>query len=302
MRKAELIVAVVLTTAGCSASGSGIPPLPSTPRDRPDTGVTRGDTRLVLKPGQFRYDLLVNATIQAEGEPDSLQSSITTRAILIVDVTDHNDSTYGVTVTADSLHVATRRSSLPEILIGPVQVGPVLRASLTPYSVTVESQLADSLCAYGQILSTARELLAPQLAIDGALPRRASGRDTATTMVCRAGARISAYTTRDLSNSHRYPPEFASRGRTELAGTGELRNDSIAVTGSLTNQGSLTFVDGLRLPSKVQTHSTGRIQVRIGDSTTVFRQATDQIVELRQVVDSLQAPSREPDHTPTPPN
>ena len=300
MRKAELI-AVLLTAAGCSTSGSRTSPLPSTPRDHPDPGVTTGEVRLVLRPGQFRYDLHLNGTVQAEGEPDSLQSLITTTAVLVVDVTDHNDSTYEVRVTADSLRVATRRSSPPQSPIGPVEVGPVLRASFTPHSVTVESQLADSLCAHAQVVSTARELLAPQLAMNGSLPQRASTRDTATTVLCRGGARISAYTIRDLSNSRRDPPEFAIQGRTELAGTGALRSDSVAVTGSLTSYGTLTFLNTLRLPNRVQTQSTGRIRVQIGDSTTVFQQTTNQLVELRQVVDSVRPPLQEPSHPPIPP-
>jgi hypothetical protein len=304
MRKTELIAAVVFTAAaGCSTSGARTSPLP--PGNYPDTGVTIEEARLVLRPGQFRYDLVLNGRIQVEGEADSLQSLITTTAVLVVDVADHNDSTYEVRVTADSLHVAAPQLSRQQIPIGPVYLGPVLRASLTPHSVTVESQLADSLCAYGQVLSTARELLAPQLALGGSLLQRASTRDTATTVVCRGGARVSAYTTRDLSNSRRNLPnplEFMIRGRTELVGTGVLRNDSVAVTGSLTSQGSMTFLNGLRLPQKVQTQSTGRIQVRIGDSTTVFQQTTDQSVELRQVTDSLRTPFQGSDHPPAPPN
>jgi hypothetical protein len=306
MRKTKLIAAVVFTAAaGCSPSGVRTPPLPPTPRDHPDTGVTTDEIRLLLRPGQFRYNLLLNGTIQVEGEPGSLQSLITTTAVLVVEVTDHNDSTYEVRVAADSLHVATRQLSPQQIPTGPVNLGPVLRASLTPQSVTVESQLADSLCAYGQVLSTARELLAPQLGIDGSLAQRTSTRDTATTVVCRAGARISAYTTRDLSSSRRSlpnSPEFMIRGRTELAGTGALRSDSVAVTGSLTSQGTMTFLNGLRLPNKVETQSSGRIQVRIGDSTTVFQQTTNQVVELRQAVDSVKTPFQQLDPPPTPPN
>jgi hypothetical protein len=306
MRMTEVIAAVAFTAAaGCSPSGARTLPLPSTPRDRPDTGVATHETQLLLRPGQFRYDLLLNGTIQVEGEPDSLQSLITTTAVLVVEVTDHNESTYEVRITADSLQVAVRESSPRQIPIGPVYLGPVLRASLTPQSVTVEDQLADSLCAYGHVLSTARELLVPQLGIDGSLAQRASTRDTATTVMCRAGARISAYTERDLSNSRRNVPngsELMIRGQTELAGTGALRNDSVAVTGSLTSQGSVIFLNGLRLPNKVQTQTTGRIHVRIGDSTTVFQQTTNQIIELRPIVDSLKAPFQQSDQPPTPPN
>jgi hypothetical protein len=261
-----------------------------------DTSLAVGQVRLALMAGQFRYDMLQNTTVQIEGGADTLQSFITTTGVLLVEVMDHSDSTYTITVSADSLRLDTRGAGSLPGQTGPLQVGPVLRASFTRFAVSVENQLADSLCAYGQLLSTARELLLPQLPIDGAFPVRANARDTATTTTCRAGSRITSQTTRDLADLQRQPQEFAVRGQTELAGRGVLRNDSIAVSGLLRSQGTVFFREGLRLPRRVETQSTGRIQVQLGDSTTVFRQTTTQTLELRPP--SSQAPSG----PPPPPN
>jgi hypothetical protein len=293
MQTKELLIAVLLTSSACSTSAPRMPsPVP--PSGHPDTGSTASQARLTLTVGQFRYDLLHNATVQVEGGTDTLQSSITTTGILVVQVIGRGDSTYTVTVEADSLHLDTRGPASAQTLSGPVRIGPVLQASFTRHAVTVENQLADSLCTYGQLLSTARELVMPQLRMDGSLLHRANARDTSITTVCRAGSRITVYTTRDLTDLRRQPQEFAIRGRTELAGTGTLRNDSVAVTGSLTSQGTISFGEGRRLPRKVETQSNGRITVQIGDSTTVFHQTATQVVELRHALDSLQVPPTAP--------
>ena len=287
MRTTGLLGAVLLTVSGCSTPASRPAPSPPAPFP-PDTSSTVGRARLALVAGQFRYDMLQNTTVQIEGGPDTLQSLITTTSVLVVEVTDHSDSTYTITVVGDSLRLETRGpGSLPG-LTGPLQVGPVVQGSFTPHAITIENQLADSLCAYGQLVSTTRELLLPQLPTDG-VTARTNMRDTATTTVCRAGTRIASQTTRDLTELRRQPQEFALRGQTELAGKGVLRNDSIAVSGSLTSQGTVFFHEGLRLPRRVETQSTGSIQVRLGDSITVFRQTTTQMLQLRPV--SPRAPS-----------
>ena len=300
MRKTGLITAVLLTVSGCSTSASRTLPLPTLPSDRPDTGLTAGLATLALRAGQFRYDMLHNATLQVEGEADTLQSLITTRGVLVVDVTDSGDSTYMVTVSADSLRLDTQGPAPSPTTIGPIQIGPILQAIFGRTAVTVENQLADSLCSYGQLLSTARELLVPQLPTDGIVSPRANTTDTAITTVCRAGARITSYATRDLTDTRRQPQQFVVRGRTELAGMGVLRKDSVAVTGSLTSKGNVFFRESLRLPQKVETEATGKIRVQVGDSTTVFRQITTQVLELRPGMDSLQVPPQD-QPTPAPP-
>ena len=287
MRATGLLGAVLLTVSGCSTPTSRTLPSPAVPSPL-DSGLATRQARLALMAGQFRYDIVQNTTLQIEGGADTLQSLITTTGVFVVEVTDHADSTYAVTITADSLRLETRGPASSAALTGPIQVGPILRGFFTRQAVTIENQLADSLCAYGQLLSTAREVLLPQLPIDGAFPARANTRDTAITMACRAGAYITSQTTRELTDLGRQPQEFTLRGQTELAGRGVLRNDSVAVGGSLRSQGTVFFREGLRLPHRVETVSTGRIQVRLGDSTTVFQQAITQVLQLRQ--GSLQDP------------
>jgi hypothetical protein len=290
MRTPVLITAVLLTSTGCAPSASRTLPSPAVPEAPPDTGGTAGPAALRLAPGQFRYDLLHSAALNVEGGADTLQSIITTRAVLVADVTDHGDSSYTVTVTADSLHLETRGPNSSPPPLGPLHLGSLVRARFTRHAITIENQLADSLCAYGQLLSTARDLLTPQLQADGAFVAGADTRDTATTTVCRAGTRIMTHSTRDLTDRRRQLQQLTLRGRTELAGTGVLRNDSVAVSGSLTTQGTVFLQGGLRLPQRVETQSTGKIRVQVGDSATVFHQAATQLLERRPLSDSLRIP------------
>jgi hypothetical protein len=285
MRKpalARLLTAIGVLMAACMPSRSTVPTvtLPLPPTDPTDTGAPRNARRLALIPGRFTYHLVQNATVEAELQPGAAIADLSMRARLLVDVSSDADSIYNVVISIDSLQMTAGAPipsrAIPEL----VSLGPVLQASISSDQTTVESSLPDSLCAYGQLVTAARDLLLPQLPVEISAQRLQIRADSTTATTCRAGTRISLLVIRRLTDLGTEPAEFRVDGKTELTGTGMLGRDSVTVSGSISNQGSALFAGRSRLPSLVRTVSDGLIRTKLGDSTIVFRQKSTQ--ELRE--------------------
>jgi hypothetical protein len=244
-----------------------------------DTGARTISTDLTRLPGRFEYSLTQTSRVHRPATSDTLSAAIRTTARLLIDVTPINDSTYAIGASIDSLQMATEGSAPSRIGVHPSSLGLVLRASLGPEGGRVESSLPDSLCAYGQLVTLAREVLLPQLPTR--MPAQLSGinTDTALTTVCRAGTRIEMLVTRQISNPGAGLSQVNLQGTAELKGSGILGRDSVAISGSIITRGTAFLTGGSRLPSIVQTESDGLITVRVGDSTSVFRQTSSQRLE-----------------------
>ena len=284
MRNSALggITAVVaLLISACAPSSPRTSPVPPPiPTPIPDTGVGASTRRLSLVPGQFQYYVLQSATIRTDAVADTMGGGITTTARLVADVSPDSDSSYTVVISIDSVQI-TSQGAIPSRGIAQVSfLGPVLRASVGARRSIVEMNLAESLCAYGQFVTAARDLLLPALPSQVIIPLPEAHVDTMVTVACRAGTRIQMTVVRELKNFSTDPLELTLQGKTELAGLGMVRDDSVSISGTLTTRGKASFTGEFRLPSLVQTESDGSITVRLGDSVTVFHQRSTQ--EIRQ--------------------
>lgn len=266
-----------LVLGGCPRSVSTVPTvtLPP-PSGAVDSGVSREARQLAFAPGHFQYRLVQNTTVQTVTPNDAPRSIISATARVLVEITSDSDSSYDVTISLDSLRMTTEGSIPRGPLVEYVSLGPLLQASVGPQQITIKTRLADSLCAYGQFLVVARELLLPQLPARVSTPLPQSPTDTTRIATCRAGSRIEMLVTRRVRDLGRELVEFAIDGTTELAGTGLLQRDSIIVSGSIRSVGTASFTEGFRLPSFMKSESEGSIVVRLRDSTTVFEQKSTQ--------------------------
>lgn len=266
--------------AACTPSRSTVsavtPPPP--PAERADTGGSRNARHLTLIRGRFKYDFVQNVTVEAEPWADTNVGNLSMRARLLVDVSSDADSIYDLVISIDSLQTTANGPIPSRPVPESVSLGPVLHASIRGNQTTVESTLADSLCAYGQLVTAARDLLLPQLPVEiGPQPLEIQS-DSTRGMTCRAGARISLLVIRQLRDLGTEPAEFAFEGKTELIGTGMLGRDSVTVSGSISTSGSALFAGQSRLPSLVRTTSEGSITTKLGQLTIVFRQKSTQEV------------------------
>jgi hypothetical protein len=288
-RSAMAAIALIMA---CTPTGSGLPPVtPIPPTTVGDTGARTVMTDWTLLPGRFEYSLTQTSRVHRPATTDTLSAAIQTTARLLIDVTPTNDSTYAIEASIDSLQMVTEGLTASRVAVHPSFLGPVLRASLGPEGNRVESSLPDSLCAYGQLVILAREVLLPQLATQLA---HLSGMKTDTTrvIVCRAGTRIEVLVTRQISDSGTGLSQVNLQGTAELKGSGILGRDSVAISGSITTRGTASLTGGSRLPSIVQTESDGLITVRVGDSTSVFRQTSSQRLEQRTAPGQPSTPPR----------
>ena len=281
LRNAFGVLSILIT--GCTTPGARAPTVtPSVPAEAVGVGPTEDPTELSFSAGSFQYRLRQNTKVHAEGSTDTTSSSITTTALLSVDVTSYSDSGYDVTVSIDSLQMSTE-GLIPSRSVADISsLGPVLRASFRGNHPTIETYLPDSLCAYGQFVTAARQVLLPSLSIQITTPLTQVWVDTITTVSCRAGTRIEMFVTRQIKDLRREPHEFALDERTELRGAGLLSRDSVVVSGSITTRGSVSFAGRSRLPSLIQTESGGSIIVQLGNSTIVFQQTSTQHIEQQE--------------------
>jgi hypothetical protein len=260
------------------APSPATPPLPSTPGGVDPSPSLANYLRFT--PGTYRYRVAQTARIQAEGSVDTVPSVVTTEAILLISVWSDSDSTFDITVSIDSINIATQ-GSIPRRSAGQVtRLDSIVHVAFTPTSVITQVHLPDSLCTYGGFIGIAREVLVPELPLWIEGPSKRTYTDTATVTSCRAGAKLESLTTREVHDLGRDPPEFSIKGRTVLRGMGLLRRDSIVIGGSTSTRGSLIFEQGNRLPSILQSESEGMITITLGASRTVFRQTSTQAIHL----------------------
>jgi hypothetical protein len=278
-RQISAVAAGALSVIGGCTSRVPSPPAPPIPSTTalPDPSIT---THLRFSPGIYRYRLTQTAQIQADGLPDTLPSTSITGALFLVQVTSSDASTFELTVSVDSINIATQ-GSIPPRSATPVRtLDSILHITITPSQTITQVYLPDSLCVYGHLISIAREILVPELPLLTESPSKNPYLDTATFTSCRAGVIVETLTTRQLRDSGRDPPEFHIQQTAEFRGTGFLRRDSITVSGSTSTEGTLSFQQGNRLPSVLESKSHGRITVRLGISTTVFQQTSSQKIHL----------------------
>jgi hypothetical protein len=278
------IVSAIAVSMACAPSRSGLPPVTTVPPNpAADTGATPSAKEFAFLPGHFEYGLAQTSRVHALGSADSISGTVLITARLIMDVARINDSIYEVSASIDSLQTVTGGSIPSRLGAHPHHwsLGPVLRAWLGPDGSRVESSLADSLCAFGQLVSLARDLLLPQLPSRVLAPVHSVKTDTARIAACRAGSQLELLVTRQISSPGAEPPQVNLQGTTEVKGGGTLGRDSVRISGSVTTRGVASLTGGSRLPSFLQTQSEGFITVQLGDSTTVFRQTSTQHLEQR---------------------
>lgn len=282
-RQIFVVPAIALSIAsGCTSRTPSPPVLPI-----PSTPITPGlspTTQLRFSPGTYRYRLSQTAQIQGDQSLDTLPSTIITEASFLVRVTSDNDSIFQLTVSIDSISIATKGSIPPPRISQASPLDSVLHITFTPTRTTTQVHLPDSLCTYGHLVATAREILAPEFALWIESPSKQLYSDTATVTTCRAGILVQGLTTRQLRDSGREPPEFSIEQTTAFNGAGLLRRDSITISGSTVTRGTLSFQPGNRLPSRVQTNSEGTVIVQLGTSRTVFRQRSAQEIKLETAI------------------
>lgn len=230
----------------------------------------------------YRYHLEQATQIIASESADTIPSTITTRARILVSVAVEPNSDVEVSISFDSISISTDGSipspglkqvaSLDSILLA--------RFSVTEIGTTVETRLADSLCAYSQFIVAAQEVLLPELALRIETPGTRVHVDTGTHKACRGGITLELITVRELRDLSREPPEFMLQQQTQIGGSGQLRRDSMTISGSILTRGTATFATANRLPSLIQTTSEGTINVQLGTLTTTFRQISQQQIRL----------------------
>jgi hypothetical protein len=234
-----------------------------------------------LLPGLSRYDLEQHAVVRVEGADDSLPHRITTRALVLVEVLSNGDSIYDVTVSVDSLNQIAEGFGRPSPM-HPTTLGAVLRVSLAPGGSSAYVQLADSLCAYSQFVTIARQLVLPRIPAYVMSERDRISPDTLRIASCRAGVPISIESTQEVRTLGGNPPEVAFDERATVQGSGVVQRDSITIDGSLRAQGTASFGSGSRLPSIVQTRSEGSIRISLRGSTVTFKQSLTQQIRRRE--------------------
>ena len=242
--------------------------------------------RLTLSPGSYRYRLSQTAEITAQDSVNtSSRNTVTTTALFYIDVSQQSDSSYSATVSIDSLRI-TAQGSIPQV--GEAQarhLDSVLQVALSPTLVTSREQLADSLCSYGHLISTARLILLPELGLAPEVPLQGIYTDTTRELSCRAGTHIESLTTRRIQKEGgerigQRIGQLAFEQQTELYGTGLLRQDSVRVSGSVSGHGVVSFAPENRLPLSILMTSEGTITVQLGVTKTAFRQASSQEIRL----------------------
>jgi hypothetical protein len=275
-------LSILLALGACTSARPGetttrpIPPGPA------DTGATAPLPVMSLVPGLSRYDLEQQAIVRVEGHEDSLPHTITTKALLLVEVLMHNDSSYDVTVSVDSLNQIAEgfgRSSPAH----PTTLGSVLRVSFSPGGNSAQAQLPDSLCAYSQFVTVARHLVLPRIPAQLMTEPDKMPPDTMHIAGCRAGIHISVESTQEVRNLSGSPLQVSIEERATVKGSGMMQQDSVMIEGSLRAQGTASFTVGSRLPSLVQSQSEGAIKVELADSTVTFRQRITQHLRQRIV-------------------
>jgi hypothetical protein len=282
-RLSRVFAVLFILIGGCTTSGSRAPAIiPPVPSDTANVGITEDPRELAFSAGSFQYRLRHNAKVHADDLTDTTPSSITTTALLSVDVISLSDSAYDVTVSIDSLQMSTEGLIPSRSVAGISFLGPVLQASFRGNKTTIESYLPDSLCAYSQFVTAARQVLLPPLPAQVKTPLSRVWVDTVSLVSCRAGTRIEMLVVQQISDLRREPREFALDERAELKGAGMLSRNAVTVSGSIRTRGSISFTGGSRLPSLVQTESEGSITAQVGDSTMVFQQTTTQYIEQQE--------------------
>jgi len=273
-------LALLLANAAC-ATGSRPPtpiPGPGTP-----TGATPElvqATHLRFSPGTYRYQFTQTAEISGSGSADTVPGTIITRALIYAVVTTQADSSFAVSISFDSIAVSTQGSIPPRGTSQLASLGSIIHGVFSQTTTSTEIHLPDSLCSYGQLASVGREVLLPELAFEAELPTRRTFTDTTTYRSCRAGIAVDVTTTRELKPVSRSTGEMALEQESTVQGLGVLRRDSITVTGSVSTRGRVSFERLNRLPTLLQSESHGRITVRLGSTTTHFRQHSTQAIQL----------------------
>ena len=257
-------------------------PSPSPAPDKPQvSGPTQPATRyLHFSPNIYQYQFQQAAQITADGSPDTVPSTITTRARILVTVATRANSDVEVSISFDSISMNTEGLVPSRGFSQVTSLDSVLQGVFSTSATRVEPRLGDSLCAYSQFITAARELLLPELLRQVEIPGREVYVDSITQKACRSGIAIELTTVRELRDLSRNPPEFAIQQRTNVAGSGQPQRDSITVSGSILTRGVAIFGNTNRLPSLVQTESEGTITVQLGSITTVFRQTSRQEIRL----------------------
>jgi hypothetical protein len=267
----------------CASAGPRLPAtVPSVPAIQADTQPSQATRHLALSTGTFRYSLTQNTTIQTEGSTDTARNTITTRALLLVEVMPEEGSGYSVTVAVDSIHLTGEGQLSSQTAAGTVSLGRVLGVSFQPSGNTVQAVLPDSLCAYGQFVTTAHDLLLLQLPAEIESDLGEPQIDSVRGTVCRAGTRIETVSTRQTRVTGQAQSVFDFTSTTKLGGRGVLGRDSVHVSGSIATQGTASFTGGSRLPWSVETISQGVVSVRLRDSTAVFRQVSSQRIQREE--------------------
>ncbi len=281
-RQLPAVVAVMVGIITGACAPTAIPPISSPLPTIADTVTgdpsTSGDLRLI--PGVYRYQFTQSAQITGDRAADTLPGKIATRALIHAVVTTEPDSAFAITVSFDSITTSTEGSIPPRGMGQPLSLDSVLKGTFSRLGNTSVVRLPDSLCAYSQFVRIAQELLLLELTHDISVPMKRSFTDTTTQRGCRAGMSIELTTIRELKNLGRSAGEIEIQQRTTVHGTGVLRRDSLAVSGSITSRGKASFTALNRLPSIVQTQSDGTITVQLGSTTTLFRQQSTQEIRL----------------------
>ena len=269
-----------LGTLSCTPRTPVTPPLPlPTPQEVSLTTIPV--RRLVLSPGNYQYRLTQTAEVIPNDSAGTANPSlVTTTALFRVDVSQQGDSGFSATVSIDSLRI-TSQGSIPQTGAALVQrIDSLLQAVLSPALITSYSHLPDSLCMYGSLISTARLILLPELPLEADPTSQKTYTNTAQEISCRAGARVESLTTRQLRKLGKEVSDFSLEERTDLNGAGLLRQDSVAISGSLLTRGTVSFSTESRLPSLILTNSEGTITVQLGAKRIVFRQTSKQEIRL----------------------
>ena len=272
--------ALLLASAACASGGS--PPTtvpgPSTP-----VGITPEPAQamhLRFSPGTYRYQFTQTAEITGSGSADTVPGTITTRALIHAVVTSQADSSFAVSISFDSVVVSTQGSIPPRSMSQLPSLGSIVHGVFSQAVTSTEIRLPDSLCSYGQLAGIGREVLLPELAFEAELPTRKAFTDTTTYRSCRAGIMVDVTTKRELKHVSRGTGEMTLEQESIVQGSGILRRDSIAVTGSISTRGRVSFNALNRLPTLLRSESHGRITVRLGSTITHFRQQSTQEIQL----------------------
>ena len=273
-------LALLLASGACASGGS--PPV-TVPGPGTPTGITPEPaqaTHLRFSPGIYRYLFTQTAEITGSSSTDTVPGTITTRGLIHAVVTSQDDSSFAVSISFDSVAISTQGSIPPRSTSQLLSLGSIIRAVFSQTTTSTEIHLPDSLCSYGHLTGVGREVLLPELAFNVELPTRTTFTDTTTYRSCRAGIAVAVTTTRELKHTDRSSREMTLEQESTVQGVGVLRRDSIAVTGSVSTRGRVSFTTLNRLPTLLQSESHARITVQLGSTTTQFRQESTQEIQL----------------------